>query len=194
MPELYIHPAALVESSDIGPGTKVWAFAHVLKGARIGRNCNIGDHVFIEGGAEVGDNVTVKNYVCLWDGVQVEDDVFIGPHATFTNDVFPRSPRMKAAKDRYARKANWLRRTLVERGCSIGANATILAGVTLGHHSMIGAGATVIRDVAPYALVVGTPARTVGFVCPCGERHDTSESADTCPQCSDAKVKITATL
>lgn len=150
----FIHPKAIVESTQIGPGTKVWAFAHVLSGARIGADCNICDGVFIENDVALGDRVTVKCGVQLWDGVTIEDDVFIGPNATFTNDRFPRS------RERPAEFA----RTRIRRGASIGANATLLPGVTVGERAMVGAGAVVTKNVPPYAVVVGNPARISGYV------------------------------
>lgn len=150
----FAHPDARVETTAVGPRTRIWAFAHVLEGARIGADCNICDHTFIEGGAQVGDRVTLKCGVQLWEGVTLEDDVFVGPNATFTNDPFPRSKRHPAS---YAR-------ILVRRGASIGANATILPGVTIGSQAMIGAGAVVTRDVPARAIVVGNPAYVSGYV------------------------------
>jgi UDP-2-acetamido-3-amino-2,3-dideoxy-glucuronate N-acetyltransferase len=149
----YQHPQSLVESGNVGAGTRIWAFAHVLPGARIGVDCNICDHVFIENDVSVGDRVTVKCGVQLWDGVTLENDVFIGPNVTFTNDPFPRS---KVFPDAFAR-------TLVRQGASIGANATILPGLTIGVNAMIGAGSVVTRDVPPNAIVVGNPARITGY-------------------------------
>ena len=148
------HPAALVESSRIGTGTRVWAFAHILPGATIGRDCNICDHVFIENGVIVGDRVTVKCGVQLWDGVAIEDDVFIGPNATFTNDPFPRSRQRPAA----------FTPTVVRRGASIGANGTLNPGITVGANAMIGSGAVVTHDVPANAIVVGNPAFIQGYV------------------------------
>ncbi|MFW9484003.1 WxcM-like domain-containing protein [Xanthomonas euvesicatoria pv. euvesicatoria] len=150
----FVHPNALCESATIGEGTRVWAFAHVLPGARLGRDCNICDGVFIESDVVIGDRVTVKCGVQLWDGVRLEDDVFVGPNATFTNDLFPRS---RVYPEKFLG-------TLVESGASIGANATILAGTTIGSGAMIGAGAVVTRSVPPNAIVVGNPARIVGYV------------------------------
>lgn len=150
----FTHPEGRVESDEIGAGTRVWAFAHILRGARIGADCNICDHTFIEGGAVVGDRVTVKCGVQLWDGVTLEDDVFVGPNATFTNDPLPRSGRRPAE----------FTRTLVRRGASIGANATLLPGLTVGAGAMVGAGAVVTRDVPPRAIVMGNPAVVTGFV------------------------------
>lgn len=150
----FVHPQGLCESPHIGAGTRIWAFAHVLPGARIGEQCNICDHVFIENDVVVGDRVTVKCGVQLWDGIEVEDDVFIGPNATFTNDLFPRS---KQYPETFAR-------TRICRGASIGANATLLSGITIGTNVMVGAGAVVTRSVPPNAIVVGNPARIVGYV------------------------------
>lgn len=135
----------------MGPGTRIWAFAHVLAGSRIGRDCNICDHVFIENDVIVGDRVTVKSGVQLWDGVRLEDDVFVGPNATFTNDRFPRSRRHLDA----------FPTTTIARGASLGANTTVLPGVTVGVLAMVGAGAVVTRDVPDRCLVVGNPARVV---------------------------------
>lgn len=146
----YAHPLSLVETINVGEGTRIWAFTHVLPGARIGRDCNICDHVFVENDVVVGDRVTVKCGVQLWDGVRLEDDVFIGPNATFTNDAFPRS-----------KQPFELLLTIVQRGASIGANATILPGIMIGEGAMVGAGAVVTRDVPPHTLVVGNPARVV---------------------------------
>lgn len=150
----YQHPQALVESPRIGRGTRIWAFAHVLPGAMIGEDCNICDGVFVENEAIVGNRVTIKCGVQIWDGVHLEDDVFVGPNATFTNDSMPRS-----------RASAWtLARTLVQRGASIGANATILPGLTIGPGAMVGAGSVVTRDVPANAIVAGNPARIVGYV------------------------------
>ena len=154
MAEAFIHSHALCETDEIGEDSRVWAFAYILAGARIGKNANICSHVFIEGGVRLGDRVTVKSGVQLWDGVEVEDDVFIGPNATFTNDLFPRS---KVVPEEFAK-------TRIERGASIGANATILAGTTIGTGAMVGAGAVVTRSVPPNAIVVGNPARIHGYV------------------------------
>jgi UDP-2-acetamido-3-amino-2,3-dideoxy-glucuronate N-acetyltransferase len=179
------HPAALVESDDIGIGTRVWAFAHVMRGARVGCNCNIGDHAFVEAGGIVGDNVTIKNNVCVWTGVSLEEGVFVGPNATFTNDRYPRSPRMQEAAARYETAERWLARTVVERGASIGANVTILPGVRLGRYSMIAAGSIVTADVEPFALMVGTPARVVGYVCRCGQKLLDSYRTTSCDACGE---------
>lgn len=149
----FIHPGAIVETGAVGRGTRVWAFAHILPGAQIGADCNICDGVFIENDVVVGDRVTVKCGVQLWDGVTLEDDVFVGPNATFTNDPFPRSRHRPVE----------FSRTLVRRGASIGANATILPGLVIGQDAVVGAGSVVTRDVPAYAVVVGNPARVIRF-------------------------------
>ena len=154
MEQHYQHPQALVETKTIGKGTRVWAFAHILPGAMVGRECNICDHVFIENKVTIGDRVTIKCGVQLWDGIILEDDVFVGPNATFTNDPFPRSQQYPAE----------FPKTHVRQGASIGANATILPGLTIGQNAMVGAGAVVTRDVPPNAIVVGNPARITGYV------------------------------
>ena len=153
-PGVFVHPQAILESREVGEGTRIWAFAHVLPGARIGANANVCDHVFIESDVVIGDDVTVKCGVQLWDGLRVEDNVFIGPNATFTNDLFPRSKQHPVA----------FTPTLLKEGCSIGAGATILAGVTIGAQAMVGAGAVVTRSVPPFAIVMGNPARITGYV------------------------------
>lgn len=152
--EVFIHERALCESATIGRGTRIWAFAHVLKGALIGEDCNICDHVFVENDVRIGNQVTVKCGVQLWDGVELQDQVFVGPNATFTNDLFPRS---KVYPEKFEK-------TLVERGASIGANATILAGIRIGERAMVGAGSVVTKNVPAKAIVVGNPARIIGYV------------------------------
>lgn len=154
MTKYYKHDQAIVASQNIGKGTRIWAFTNILPGAVIGEGCNICDHVFIENEVTLGDRVTVKCGVQLWDGLQVEDDVFIGPNATFTNDKFPRS---KKYPDEYPR-------TVLKKSCSIGANATILCGITIGENAMVGAGAVVTKDVPPNAVVYGNPARIHRYI------------------------------
>ena len=153
----FVHERALCESDQVGSGTRIWAFAHVLPGARIGRDCNVCDGVFIENDVVLGDRVTVKSGVQLWDGIRLEDDVFVGPNATFTNDPFPRSKRHLDSHPI----------TTIESGASIGANATILPGIRVGVGAMVGAGAVVTKDVPAHAIVYGNPATIEGYA------HDT---------------------
>lgn len=160
MAEFFAHPLALVESTEIGQETRIWAFAHVMKGARVGARCNIGEQVFVEGGVTVGDRCTIKNGVAIWEGVSIENDVFVGPNAVFTNDIYPRS---RVYHDK-------IPTTIVGKGASIGANATILAGVRLGEYCMIGAGSVVTKDVKPHELVLGNPARHAGWVSRSGSK------------------------
>ncbi len=149
-----IHPQALCESNQVGEGTRIWAFVHILPGARIGRDCNLCDSVFVENQVVIGDRVTIKSGVQLWDGIVLEDDVFVGPNATFCNDPFPRSGQHLAVYPE----------TRVQQGASVGANATILSGLTIGTGAMVGAGAVVTRSVPAHAIVSGNPARITGYV------------------------------
>ena len=181
----YIHPTALAESREIGEGTRVWAFTHILAGARVGKDCNIGDHCFIESGAVVGNNVTLKNGNMVWEGVHLSDGVFVGPNVFFTNDLHPRSPRLPEARERYAEKPNWLVPTVIERGAALGAGAIILAGVKVGEYATVGAGAVVTKPVAPHSLVVGNPARQVGWVCRCGKSLKFKRRQAKCAECGD---------
>jgi acetyltransferase-like isoleucine patch superfamily enzyme len=151
---VYVHPQGLCESRNVGPGTRVWAFAHVLSGATVGADCNICDHVFIENDVVIGARVTIKSGVQVWDGVRLEDDVFVGPNATFTNDRYPRSK---------IRPPKFLE-TTVRRGASIGANATILPGITIGEQALVAAGSVVTHDVSARVLVQGNPARPSSFL------------------------------
>ena len=161
-PSVFVHERGLCESEDVGPRTRIWAFAHVMRGAKIGSDCNIGDHAFVETGAIVGNRVTIKNAVLVWDKVTIEDEVFLGPNMIFTNDLMPRSA-FKNSQELFLP-------TLVKRGASVGANATIVCGVTLGEQAFVGAGSVVTRDVASHALVRGNPARRHGWVCTCGKK------------------------
>lgn len=151
--DYFCHPQAIVESKRIGPGTRIWAFAHILPGAVIGADCNICDHTFIENDVIIGDRVTIKSGVQLWDSITVEDDVFIGPNASFSNDPFPRSKQHLTAYPR----------TILHKGASIGSNATILPGIRVGRNAMVGAGSVVTHDVPPNAIVSGNPARIMGY-------------------------------
>lgn len=146
-----IHPLADVKNAVIGPGTNVWQFVVILDGAKIGANCNVCAHCFIEGDVVIGNNVTVKSGVYLWNATRIEDDVFIGPNATFTNDVMPRS---KIYPDSF-------QNITIKRGASIGANATLLPGITVGEYAMVGAGAVVTKNIPPYSVVAGNPAKLI---------------------------------
>ncbi|WP_124352035.1 acyltransferase [Pseudomonas chlororaphis] len=147
--DYFVHSHALCETSQIGKGSRIWAFTHILPQAKIGQDCNICDHVFIENDVVIGDRVTIKCGVQVWDGISIADDVFIGPNATFTNDRFPRSKVYPESFDR----------TVICKGASLGANCTILPGITIGENAMIGAGAVVTRSVPANVTVVGNPAR-----------------------------------
>jgi acetyltransferase-like isoleucine patch superfamily enzyme len=181
-PKHYQHPNALVESTKIGAGTRVWAFAHVMDGAVIGKDCNVGDHAFVEAGAKIGNGVTIKNGVAVWEGVTVDDFAFLGPNCVFTNDLRPRSPRFPGGKMRYQTKS-WVSKTRVCKGASIGANATVVCGVEIGAFAMIGAGAVVTHDVPPYTLMLGVPARASGHVCECGDALTFTAGKAKCAQC-----------
>ncbi len=149
----FAHSHSLVESEEIGNRTRIWAFAHILSGAKIGADCNICDHVFIENDVNIGNRVTIKSGVQIWNGVRLYDDVFVGPNVTFTNDLFPRS------KQKFK-----LKHTKVLRGASLGANATILCGITIGEGAIIGAGSVVVKNVPSHAVVVGNPASIIRYL------------------------------
>lgn len=188
MSAIFVHPNALVETEQIGEGTRIWAFTHVMKEVSIGTNCNIGDHCFIEGGVRIGNNVTIKNGNMIWAGVQLEDGVFVGPHVSFTNDLYPRSPRLPQAHKRYS-DGSWLSPTIIRRGASLGAGAVILAGRVIGEYSMVGAGAVVTKEVPAYALVIGNPAHVCGWVCQCGHPLEFHNGQATCCECALALVQ-----
>ncbi len=152
-PPPFIHQQALVESETIGNGTRIWAFVHVVNGAVIGENCNICDHCYIEYGVTLGNNVTIKSGIYIWEGVTLEDNVFLGPNVVFTNDIRPRSKQ-------YTERS----KTLVKHGASLGANSTLLAGITIGSYAMSGIGSVITRDVPDHALVYGNPAKIMGWV------------------------------
>ena len=175
MTDYYVHPSSYVdEGAQIGAGTRIWHFCHVMPGAVIGQRCNLGQNVVVMPGTRVGDNVKVQNNVSIYEGVILEDDVFCGPSCVFTNVVNPRS---------HVPRRSEYRETLVRRGDTIGANATIVCGVALGEYCLIGAGAVVRRDVPAFALMVGVPARQVGWMCQCGVRLHLEGGAGACPAC-----------
>lgn len=168
----YVHPSAIVDDGAVlGEGTKVWHFCHVSTGARIGAGCVLGQNCYVAGSVRIGDGVRVQNNVSLYDGVVLEDHVFVGPSAVFTNVINPRSE--------IARKQEY-RSTIVRRGASIGANATIVCGHQIGEYAFIGAGAVVTKDVPAYALIVGVPGEQLGWVCRCGERLTSSLQCTAC--------------
>ena len=172
----FVHPKGTVdEGASVGAGTRVWANAHVMAGAQVGKGCNLGETVFVEAGARVGDDVTIKNGVHVWEGVEVGDKCFLGPNATFTNDLWPRSWKRP--------KESWLKGTVLEEAATLGANVTIVAGVRIGRYAMVGAGAVVTRDVPAHALVYGNPARVRGWVCRCGPKLSVKAGKATCDAC-----------
>jgi acetyltransferase-like isoleucine patch superfamily enzyme len=176
----YAHPTAIVESEVIGEGTKIWHFAHVRQGSKIGKDCNIGKSVYVDIGTEIGNNVKIQNFVSVYRGVTIEDDVFVGPSATFTNDLYPRA---------FIWDEEHVVPTLISKGASIGANATLVCGITVGEYAMIGAGSLVAKDVPPNALILGNPGRQKGWVCYCGKRlkaapqEASGRTVYKCPAC-----------
>ena len=187
----FVHESAYVdEGAEVGADTRIWHFCHVNPGATIGARCSLGQNVVVMPRVRIGDNVKIQNNVSVYEGVELEDDVFCGPSMVFTNVANPRS--------HVSRKHEYLR-TLVRRGASIGANATIVCGATLGEYCFVGAGAVVSRDVPAYALVVGVPARRIGWMCQCGERLPDRPSRDAaaptrCAACGSAYLEREGTL
>lgn len=174
MSDIFIHPSAHVSSeARIGKGTKIWINSQIREKAEIGEDCIISKDTYIDTGVKIGSRVKVQNGVSIYHGVEIEEEVFVGPNAAFTNDFVPR-----------AFNADWkITKTLVRRGASIGANATIICGNTVGEYALVGAGSVVTRDVPDHGLVVGNPARLIGYVCRCGERLD---SMGTCAACGES--------
>ena len=173
--EYFLHPTAVVdEPVEIGEGTNIWHFTHIMSGARIGRNCIIGQNVFIGSGVILGNNIKIQNNVSLYDGVILEDDVFCGPSMVFTNVFNPRS---------FISRKKEFRKTVVGRGATIGANATIICGNSIGQYAFIGAGSVVTKDVPDYALVYGNPGRVKGWVCQCAEEITFRSGKAVCQVC-----------
>lgn len=169
-----VHPSAIIdEGAEIGPGTRIWHWVHISGGARIGSKCSFGQNVYVGARVVVGNNVKVQNNVSIYDDVVLEDDVFCGPSMVFTNVVNPRA--------HVSRKHDY-RKTIVRKGATIGANATIVCGHTIGEYAFIGAGAVVTKDVTPYALIIGNPGRRIGWMCGCGERLPDGDQP-VCPVC-----------
>jgi UDP-2-acetamido-3-amino-2,3-dideoxy-glucuronate N-acetyltransferase len=175
MSDFFVHESAYVDDgARIGPGSKIWHFCHVMPGAIIGERCNLGQNVVVMSGTRIGNNVKIQNNVSVYEGVTLEDDVFCGPSCVFTNVLTPRS---------HVSRKHEYRPTLVRRGATIGANATIVCGVTLGQYAFIGAGAVVTSDVPDFGLMVGVPARRVGWMCQCGIQLQLKQGAGVCGSC-----------
>jgi len=175
MSDYFVHESSYIDDGAvIGAGTRIWHFCHVMPGAVIGEGCNLGQNVVVMSGVRLGNNVKVQNNVSIYQGVILEDDVFCGPSCVFTNVANPRS--------QISRKSEY-RQTVVRRGATIGANATVICGITLGEYCFVGAGAVVRSDVPAFGLVVGVPARLVGWMCQCGVRLPASDGLRRCPAC-----------
>jgi UDP-2-acetamido-3-amino-2,3-dideoxy-glucuronate N-acetyltransferase len=175
MAETFIHESAYIdEGAEVGAGSRIWHFCHVMPGAKIGSDCVLGQNVFVGVDVIVGNRVKIQNNVSLYTGVIVEDDVFLGPSMVFTNVINPRSA--------VERKSEF-KATIVRRGASIGANATLICGIELGAYAFVGAGAVITRDVKPYAVMAGVPAKQIGWMCQCGEKLAFDGGSTTCPAC-----------
>ena len=186
MSDYYVHESSYLDAGAVvGKGTKIWHFCHVMPGAVIGERCNLGQNVFIASGVVLGDNVKIQNNVSVYEGVVLEDDVFCGPSCVFTNVINPRS--------HVSRKAEYLA-TVVRRGASIGANATIICGAVIGEYAFIGAGAVVRGEVPAYALMLGVPARQAGWMCRCGARLDPRGGAAACAACGTRYREVAGRL
>lgn len=175
--DYFVHPSSYIDKdAQIGKGTKIWHFCHITKGAKIGKNCKLGQNVYVGPNVQIGNNVKIQNNVSIYPGVVLEDDVFCGPSMVFTNIINPRSAAPRNSDKFY-------KRTLVRKGASIGANATVVCGNTLDRYSFIGAGSVVTKDVPNYALVYGNPARIQGWICECGEKLYFGSSLAQCEVC-----------
>jgi len=176
----FVHPSSIIEKGvKIGPDTKIWHFCHIMEGAKIGRNCTLGQNTFVDRGAKIGNYVKIHNNVSVYDGVTLQDYVFCGPSMVFTNDIIPRS--------KYPKKD--FVKTLVKEGASIGAGAVIICGHVIGKHSFVGAGAVVVEDIPDYAIVVGVPAKIVGWMCECGKGLNFENGKAICQKCQRKYAK-----
>lgn len=174
--DYFVHKSSYIdEPCEIGKGTKIWHFSHVMQNAKIGENCNIGQNVVISPNVVIGNNVKIQNNVSVYTGVICEDDVFLGPSCVFTNVINPRA---------FIERKNEYKKTIVKKGASVGANATIVCGHNIGSYAFVGAGAVVTKDVPDYALVIGTPAKVVGYVCKCGNKLEKINNIYKCSICS----------
>ncbi len=176
-----LHPNSDIQSNNIGEGTNIWQYCVILEGAIIGQNCNICFNVFIENDVVVGNNVILKSGVQLWDGITLEDNVFVGPNVTFTNDKLPRS----------GQRLLEFSRTIIKKGASIGANATIICGITIGSYAMVGAGSMVTKDIPDYTLWFGNPARFKSYICKCGESLNANL---VCEKCNRSYLSVNGTI
>jgi UDP-2-acetamido-3-amino-2,3-dideoxy-glucuronate N-acetyltransferase len=184
--DYFVHESSYIdEPCEIGKGTKIWHFTHIMKNSKIGENCNIGQNVVISPNVVIGNNVKIQNNVSVYTGVICEDDVFLGPSCVFTNVINPRS---------FIERKHEYKQTLVKKGASIGANATIVCGNTIGRYALVGAGAVVTKDVPDYALVVGNPARIIGYVCKCGNRLENKDEKYVCTSCGKEYILIDGNL
>lgn len=183
MSDFYVHESSYIDQPcEIGEGTKIWHFCHLMKNVKLGKNCNIGQNVFIGSGVTLGNNVKVQNNVSIYSGVICEDDVFLGPSMVFTNVINPRA---------FIERKDEFKTTLIKKGATIGANSTVICGITIGQYAMVGAGAVVTKDVPDYALVYGTPAKIHGWVCQCGQKLKFNNSKESvCQICGLQYAKL----
>lgn len=180
--QYFAHESSYIdEPCEIGPGTKIWHFCHIMKDCKIGQNCNIGQNVVISPGVTLGNGVKVQNNISIYSGVICEDDVFLGPSMVFTNVINPRA---------FIERKHEFKQTLIKMGATIGANATVVCGHTIGRYAMIGAGSLVSQNIPDYALVYGNPARIKGWVCKCGEKLEFNDDQTTCKSCNQNYIRI----
>ncbi len=182
MNNFFVHESSYIDDNvEIGEGTKIWHFCHILSNTKIGRNCSFGQNCVVGPNVKIGNGVKVQNNISIYDGVEIEDDVFLGPSMVFTNVINPRA---------FINRKNEFKKTLLKKGCSIGANATIVCGITIGEYALIGAGAVVTKDVKPYALMVGVPARQIGWVDKAGNRMKFDENNIAIDSFDGTKYKL----